>query len=179
MVVLPQPDSPTKPKLSPRSTVNDTPDTALTQALGRVSIPPPSGKCLTRSVTRSSGASGIRPPPFRELLQPAARLLARTDPEKVRGLFAAAFKGMAAALGEFASGNRFGDRRYDAGDFNESAGLTRCRPHPDAEWIAADPGCRGERGARKAPPRAPLRSPGRHTSRSPARPSGRRPPDCG
>src|SRR5258708_4769009 len=52
-VDLPQPDSPTNPRVSPRLIWNDTPSTAWTF------WPNPAGKCLTTSSTSTSGASSI------------------------------------------------------------------------------------------------------------------------
>ena len=52
VVVLPQPDSPTRPSVSPRRIEKLTPSTALTTAgLPPRRPPPPIGKCLTRSRT--------------------------------------------------------------------------------------------------------------------------------
>ena len=57
VVDLPQPDSPTRPSVSPGCSVNDTPDTACTVPTLRGMIPlPRTGNSLTRSVTSSSGA---------------------------------------------------------------------------------------------------------------------------
>ena len=55
-VVLPQPDSPTSPSVSPRSSVNDTPSTACTSPTLRSNTPARTGKCLVRLRTSSSGA---------------------------------------------------------------------------------------------------------------------------
>ena len=56
-VVLPQPDSPTSPSVSPRRISKLTPSTAWTIPIVRCRIPPRMGKCLTRSVTLTSGGS--------------------------------------------------------------------------------------------------------------------------
>src|SRR5215210_755515 len=53
-VVLPQPDSPTRPRVSPRRTKKLTSSTALTQATVRCRRPPFTGKYLTRRSTSSS-----------------------------------------------------------------------------------------------------------------------------
>ena len=59
IVVLPQPDSPTRPNVSPAVTVNETLDTACTLATWRWRIAPAvTGNSLTRSRTSSSGTSG-------------------------------------------------------------------------------------------------------------------------
>src|ERR1700737_1072508 len=64
-VDLPQPDSPTRDRVSPRSTSKDTPSTACTQLDLRLNSPPRTGKCFLRSLTWSSGALRRRPPPGR------------------------------------------------------------------------------------------------------------------
>ena len=57
IVVLPQPDSPTRPNVSPAVTVNETLDTACTAATLRCRIAPAvTGNSLTRSRTSSRGA---------------------------------------------------------------------------------------------------------------------------
>ena len=62
IVDLPQPDSPTTPSVSPRSTVKDTPSTAFTEATCFWKmIPRVIGKCFFRSSTTSS-SSGISAP---------------------------------------------------------------------------------------------------------------------
>src|SRR5664279_2229246 len=50
-VVLPQPDSPTSPKVSPSRMLKLTPSTALTQAATRCSKPERTGKYFFRSCT--------------------------------------------------------------------------------------------------------------------------------
>ena len=64
VVVLPQPDSPTSPSVSPGSMAKLTPSTAWTTRGVRPGHSaarglPRIGKCLTRSATSSSGAGGI------------------------------------------------------------------------------------------------------------------------
>src|SRR5690606_11213325 len=51
VVDLPQPDSPTMPRVSPRRTVKDTSSTAWTAATCRWNRPPRIGKCFTRPRT--------------------------------------------------------------------------------------------------------------------------------
>ena len=60
-VVLPQPDSPTRPSVSPRWMSKLTPSTAWTTATVRWRTPPRTGKCLTRSRTSTSGAEPSLP----------------------------------------------------------------------------------------------------------------------
>ena len=54
IVVLPQPDSPTRPSVSPLRMSKDTPATALTVPTLRCSIPLVTGKSLTRSLADST-----------------------------------------------------------------------------------------------------------------------------
>ena len=56
-VDLPQPDSPTSPSVSPRTTVKSTPATACTWPTVRLNSPALIGKSLTRSSTRSSSST--------------------------------------------------------------------------------------------------------------------------
>src|SRR5689334_676189 len=58
VVVLPQPDSPTRPSVSPRPISKLTPSTALTTAGRPPKSPPPTSKCFTRFSTRRIG-SGV------------------------------------------------------------------------------------------------------------------------
>src|SRR5215813_11394217 len=56
VVVLPQPLSPTRPKVSPRRTVKSIPSTALTSpTLRLVMIPSVTGKCIRSPLTSRSG----------------------------------------------------------------------------------------------------------------------------
>src|SRR5262249_8265001 len=57
VVVLPQPDSPTSPSVSPEPIVKLIPSTALTIPRGLPKSDPPTGKCFRRSRTASSGLS--------------------------------------------------------------------------------------------------------------------------
>src|SRR5262245_32384874 len=56
VVVLPQPDSPTRPRVSPLLIVKLMPSTALTYPRALPNRPPPTGKCFLRSRTSSSGS---------------------------------------------------------------------------------------------------------------------------
>src|SRR5262245_20921952 len=56
VVVLPQPDSPTRPSVSPVLMVKLTPSTALTQPRQRPRREPPTAKYFLRSRTSSSGS---------------------------------------------------------------------------------------------------------------------------
>src|SRR5262245_1614533 len=57
VVVLPQPDSPTSPSVSPGPIVKLMPSTALTMPRGLPKSEPPTGKCFRRSRTARSGLS--------------------------------------------------------------------------------------------------------------------------
>src|SRR5215470_17018841 len=57
IVVFPQPDSPTRPNVSPAATLNDTPETAWTTPRVRCMTPCVIGYSLTRSRSSSSGPS--------------------------------------------------------------------------------------------------------------------------
>ena len=56
VVDLPEPDSPTRPSVSPGAMSKLTPSTACTTLASRASRPPPTAKFLARSLTRSSGS---------------------------------------------------------------------------------------------------------------------------
>src|SRR5918995_2262414 len=58
-VVLPQPDSPTRPMVSPRPRESDTPSTARTSAFFRGMIPPKTGKRTCRSCTSRMTSSEV------------------------------------------------------------------------------------------------------------------------
>src|SRR5262245_45965475 len=57
VVVLPQPDSPTSPSVSPGPIVKLIPSTAFTTPRGFPKSEPPTGKCFRRSRTASNGLS--------------------------------------------------------------------------------------------------------------------------
>src|SRR5262249_8593199 len=56
VVVLPQPDSPTRPRVSPALLVKLTPSTALTQPRWRPRSEPPTGKYFFSPCTSSNGS---------------------------------------------------------------------------------------------------------------------------
>src|SRR6202522_2770489 len=57
VVDLPQPDSPTRPRVSRSPSSNETPQTACASPTWcLISLPPWIGKCLTRSVTVMTGS---------------------------------------------------------------------------------------------------------------------------
>src|SRR5262245_4722770 len=101
VVVLPQPDSPTSPSVSPAPIVKLIPSTALTMPRGLPKSEPPTGKCLRRSRTASSGLSTRGP-----LLErhPAAHTAVAVEALLGRLLGAAALDRSRAAGMEGASG---------------------------------------------------------------------------
>src|SRR5262245_16092843 len=131
VVVFPQPDSPTRPSVSPRSMAKLTPSTALTQPRTPLSSEPPTGKCFLRSRTSSSGS------PTRRLRrgQPAARGAATVQPYVRRLLDPAALHRARAARMEAAAERQARQVGGLAGD--------------DVEWRAhAELGNGVEQGAR-------------------------------
>src|SRR5262245_8098014 len=74
VVDLPQPDSPTRPSVSPAMMSNDTSSTAWTRATSRENSPPRIGKYFLRFLTFSK-ASGMAGPSVEE----AGHLVARPD----------------------------------------------------------------------------------------------------
>src|SRR5258708_33487182 len=69
VMVFPDPDSPTMPTTSPRSTLKLTPSTAVT-------VPPDVWNCTRRAWTLTSGASSLAPHPGLEgVAQPGAEPL--------------------------------------------------------------------------------------------------------
>src|SRR6185436_4418861 len=75
VVDLPQPDSPTRPSVSPGRMSNETSSTACTRATSRESRPPRIGKYFLRFLTRRSGSAMGGPP----LVQEAGHFVARPD----------------------------------------------------------------------------------------------------
>src|SRR5437667_1263531 len=95
VVVLPHPDSPMRPKVSPGQIAKSTPSTALTQPiLRRSSIPVLTGKCFSRACSSSNGADIF----FLCLLidEPASRRPIRSEAADLRLLYHAARHGVGA-----------------------------------------------------------------------------------
>src|SRR5215468_9023386 len=136
-VVLPQPDSPTRPSVSPTPMVKLTPSTAWTWPTVRRSRPLRTGKCFLRSWTARTGwfALTIAVPaggPVAAAFLFVDRPLAAAD---IVGAIAARCKG--AALGQLEQG------RHDAGDFLQPCVVAyRLAPHQ------VEPGDRGEQADR-------------------------------
>src|SRR6516164_2818621 len=85
VVVLPQPLSPTSPKVSPRPTVKSIPSTALTSpTLRLMTIPSVIGKCIRSPLTSRSGLASISATAITLLVQPdrcqiLVQIVARAD----------------------------------------------------------------------------------------------------
>src|SRR6059036_3077007 len=77
VVDLPQPDSPTRPSVSPGRISNDTSSTACTRATSREKRPPRIGKYFLRFLTRRSGVSAMGHP--LHLVQPAGDFVPGLD----------------------------------------------------------------------------------------------------
>src|SRR3989442_2713786 len=73
VVDLPQPDSPTRPSVSPGMISNDTLSTACTRAISRERRPPRIGKYFLRVLTRSTGSV------MADSVEEAGHLVARSD----------------------------------------------------------------------------------------------------
>src|SRR3954471_9604256 len=83
-VVLPQPDSPTRPSVSPRLIENVTSSTAFTQATVRCRRPPRTGKYLTKRATSSIVACFLGAPGMAVSgLAPLAVMVALPPPPSV------------------------------------------------------------------------------------------------
>src|SRR5215469_9985579 len=85
VVVLPQPLSPTSPKVSPRRTVKSMPSTAFTSPTFRLTTTPSvTGKCICSPLTSRSGWGSSTATVIALLIQPDRRqilvqVMARTD----------------------------------------------------------------------------------------------------
>src|SRR5579864_5268575 len=114
-VLLPQPDSPTKPSVSPCSSANVTPSTAFTSAVLRLRTPPTTGK-LTRnwSISRIFTAS-----PSSRVHQMAAHPMSRRYLDDGRLDLGASFEPLFAAGLEFASGGQIENARNIPGNCRE------------------------------------------------------------
>src|SRR5712692_5901429 len=116
VVDLPQPDSPTKPSVSPRRISNDTSSTAWTRATSREKSPPRIGKYFLRFLILSSGVSAMGGTPL-PLVEPAGDFVARLDffehgvLLRAHGLYERAARSEAAAGGDVAP--QRGDRARD------------------------------------------------------------------
>src|SRR5271167_1430871 len=74
VVVLPQPLSPTSPKVSPRRTVKSIPSTAFTSPTFRLTtMPSVTGKCIRKPLTSRSGWASIAAAVMTLFVQPDCR----------------------------------------------------------------------------------------------------------
>src|SRR6185437_2852500 len=115
-VDLPQPDSPTRPSVSPALIEKLTPSTANTVPAARCSSPLRIGKCFLRSLTSMTGASSMAVTE-QFLRAPACRPMARPLLLIVGILAAAAILGIGAARREHAARRQVGQSRHHAGNF--------------------------------------------------------------
>src|SRR5690242_13253315 len=120
-VDLPQPDSPTSPRVSPSRIEKLTPSTANTVPPARCIRPLCSGKCFFNPLTSSTGApflaSGALIAVSIEFVRaPAGGPVARPLLLVIRIAFAAEFDRMLAARREHASGRQIGQGRHGAGN---------------------------------------------------------------
>ena len=165
-VDLPQPDSPTRPSVSPLAIAKLTPSTALTSPTRRCSRPPWIGKCFTSSSTSQDGRCSLMARSPARARLPSRRPGGRRRHRRSGGGSARQRSvGEAAARREGAAGDGPRQRRHHAGDLLQPGpraggiGLDvepRDRPHQ-----AARVGM--QRLARTAPRPAPPRPCGRHT----------------
>src|SRR5919197_5881891 len=102
VVVLPQPDSPTRPSVEPAAIANETASTARTTPEDQPSAPRRTTKCLVRFCTSSSGA----PLDSGGAMQPAARGVAGRELGLGRGLRAPLERGRAARRERAATAQR-------------------------------------------------------------------------
>src|SRR5258705_8213810 len=104
VVVLPQPDSPTRPRVCPAPMSKEIPSTARTVAVERPSMPWRTGKCLVRpSTARSARGSAVMAPSRGGRVKPAAGQVVGAEGERGRLLDAAALHHGGAARGQTAA----------------------------------------------------------------------------
>src|SRR5439155_1278517 len=126
VVVLPQPDSPTRPSVAPAGIANETESTARTTPEDQPSAPLRTTKCLVRSMTSRRWGAMSGPPMFSPTMEPAARRVAGRDVRLGWRLDAAVERGRA-ARGERAAraeGREVGRLPGDRGETRAS--------HPEA-----------------------------------------------
>src|SRR5215472_5543217 len=86
VVVLPQPLSPTSPRVSPRRTIKSIPSTAFTSpTLRLMTIPSVTGKCICNPLTSRSGLASIAATLITSFVEPdraeiLVEVMARADP---------------------------------------------------------------------------------------------------
>src|SRR5437867_6050701 len=127
VVDLPQPDSPTRPSVSPALMSKETPSTAWTRATSRENRPPLMGKCLIRFLTRRRG-SGMALVLFS--VEPAGDSVARAHFFEDGVLVLADGHGVGATRLELAALGEVQEARHDAGDGLEPLLLRRGEVDP-------------------------------------------------
>src|SRR5690242_11613441 len=119
-VVLPQPDSPTRPSVSPGLIVKLTPSTANTVLVVRWSRPLRIGKCFLRSRTSSTALWSDIAIPVEFTRSPAGRPMARQLFFERRIFQAAAIVRVGAPRREHATRRQVGQPRNSARNFLQS-----------------------------------------------------------
>ena len=167
-VDLPQPDSPTRPSVSPwRDREADAVDRPAPRRRARCSKPPRTGKCLTRSSTSSTG-SLMRAAIRHALRPPSRRRCGRPPASTQRRRLGAAALGRAAR-----SAARRRSRRSARVSDGTMPGISSRRGRVPPRRRRVEPRDRRQQAARvgmqrarrTAPRPAPPRPCGRHTSR--------------
>src|SRR5436190_12476350 len=110
-VVLPLPDSPTRPSVSPCSRVNDTPATACTSLFLRSSTPPNTGNLTSRFLTSRMVGMFVG-----DSVQVAAHEMSGRALDEPRLDIGARLESIGAARGEFAAGRQIENVGHRAGD---------------------------------------------------------------
>src|SRR3990167_7341014 len=118
-VVLPQPDSPTRPIVSPRTSASDTPSTARTSAFFRGMTPPKTWKLTRRSCTSRMTSPDIT---MAVVMQVAADPVRRRGLDERRLEIAARVEPLGTACAERAAGRQQVDVRHRSGNRRQAAG---------------------------------------------------------
>src|SRR5690606_15401154 len=135
-VVFPQPDSPTRPTISPRLTPKDTSPTACTSAFSRKGRKPRTGKCTDTFLRVMISVTAL--PPYSQRME-APHLPVPPHRFESRHLPAAAFSCVFTPGVEIAAAGLVHRRRHRAGDLGELLlliGQSRHRRHqPDGVGV--------------------------------------------
>src|SRR5476651_1426519 len=118
-VVLPQPDSPTSPSVSPWLSANDTPSTARTSPVLRSSTPPKIGNLTFRSWTSRMGGIVF----VGDSVKVAADEMARCAFDQRRLGAGTRFESIGAARRELAAGRQLENVGDRSGDGCEACGF--------------------------------------------------------
>ena len=145
-VLLPEPDSPTRPSTSPRWMSRSTPSTAVSRLFGLPTTSRSTTKCLVRPLTETKGSdgegSGVE----------AAELMVGGDGDERRVLLLAAGDAVGAAGGEAAGGRQVGE----LGDAARDDAELRAPLRPSPACCGGGPACRGASGCRGSRRSGPL-----------------------